>query len=348
MYVPGIYTNVSKSYANLNSKDALKRICGDIGLGFAENENSPNDRMTWINTNMSALYFIKTILQHSYQDDDSFFMGFIDKYYYLNYIEVNKQLKVEDLQRTFVTYADTRRSGLNQRAKDDASQKALEEETVVNYLTTEMAYSNLPNYVPEMNLISKQGDIIKHQGYKKKIFYYDHLASSRPPKEKFKDFFMSPLKSLDRSQNQFLVPDETSLAENTIKKWMNIDYGNAHPEWNASRLLNSHNLKELDKIQLRAVVDQINLQVIRGFTIPVYVSIQQAEKILKESEPIEKQPVKKEGDSEQLSKEAPDLQLTGYYYVSGAKYYYDSQRPVRFYTEFFLSRREWAPSKKVD
>jgi len=344
LYVPGIYANISRSYSGLNSKDALKKICGDLSLGFAENENTPNDKMTWINTNMSTLAFMQTIAQHAYQDDDSFFMTFIDKYYYLNYVEVNRQLKVEEAQKTFLTSARPLASGINQQLKDSPERAQLEEETMVNYLTTELEYKGKANYITSLNLISDQGQIVKSQGYKKHIFYYDHLKSTQTPSEKFKDFFMSPLKSIDRNQDQHLVPADQKLAENEIKKWMNIDYGNNHPEWNAARLLNAHNLKELDKIRLKVTLNNINFQAVKGFTVPIYISVQEAENTLKATKSTEEQDAKIKNENG-LGAQTFDAQLSGYYYVSGAKYYYVKLNPNGVYTELFLSRREWAPSK---
>jgi hypothetical protein len=347
LYVPGIYNNVSKSYANLNSKEALKRICEDLKLGFAENESSPNDKMTWININSGAYHFIQTIAKHAYQDDDSFFSVFIDKYYFLNYVEVNRQLKIEDPQLTFLTAANALASGISQKVKGDAVKKQLEEQTMINYLTTELEQSRSPNYITTLNLVSEQGQIIKRQGYKKNIFYYDHLKATQAPKEKFKDFFMAPLKSIDRNQTNYLVPTEESLAENKIKKWMNIDYGNNHPEWNAARLLNDHNLRELDKIKLRVTLNNINFQVVRGFTVPIYISIQEAERIRKATPSVDDQKAKEQAEQPDLRKQIPDQQLSGYYYVSSAKYHYDRLHPNGLYTELFLARREWKPSKKT-
>lgn len=350
LYVPGIYSNISRSYASLNSKDALKRICENLGLGFAENESTPNDKMTWINTNLSTLRFMKTILEHSYQDDDSFFTGFIDKYYYLNYVEVNKQLRADEADFTFVTAQRSLQKGFNQNAKDNAQTAAAEEATVANYLTTELQYKASNNYITSANLISDQGEVIKSQGYQKKIYYYDHLKSAQKPNEKFKDFFVESLKSVDRDPNFFLVPEEESLAKHTVKKWMNIDYGNAHPEWNASRLINSHNLKELEKIKLRVALKGINFQAIRGSMIPVFITVQRAEHIMKATEKLEDGDLTKstKPSNDKLSDQVIDLQLSGSYYISGARYHYDINHPEGFYTEFFLSRREWRPSKKTD
>jgi hypothetical protein len=349
LYVPGIYENISKSYAKLNSKDALKAICTKLSLGFAENESTPNDKMTWINVNMSTLNFMKSILEHAYQDDDSFFTGFIDKYYYLNYIEVNKQLLADEADQTFLSTPLATQKGFNQKVKDDPRTAELEEISTINYLTTEIERKGATNYIIAANLISEQGEVLKKQGYQKNIYYYDHLKSAKEPKEKFKDFYVEGLKSIDRDQNLFLVPEDEKLASHRIKKWMNIDYGNAHPEWNAARLINSHNLKELDKIKLRVALSGINFQAIRGSMIPVMVTVQRAENILKATEELgsEKDLTKDDRpDATTLADQVIDEQLTGYYYIKGAKYHYDINHPGGFYTEFFLARREWKPSKK--
>lgn len=349
LYIPNLYRNVSKAYAGLSSKNALKAICEELGLGFAENESSPNDKMTWINPNMSNLEFMKEVVEHAYQDDDSFFMGWIDKYYYFNYIEVNRQLKIGDLQRTFIAVANPLANDATQKSKESGRKAELEEETTINYLTTELNFKGAPNHVVEISMLSDQGSILKSHGYKKQIYYYDHLkAAQEDPSEKFTDFFMSPLRSLDRNEERFLIPEEESLADNTISKWINIDYGNTHPEWNAARLLNSHNLKELNKLKLKLKINHVNFQVLKGFSVPLLVTIQKAEEILKATDSDQDKQNKKSSSDYSLDEQLPDSQLTDYYYVQGAKYWYDRLDPNLLYTELFLTKRDWKPSKTID
>lgn len=344
LYIPNGYNNISRSYAGLNSKDALKKVCDELGIGFAENDCSPNDQMTWINSNMSSLQFIQHVSDHAYQDDDSFFNTFIDKYYYLNYIEVNRQLMLGEVEQTFVGYANALMYGINQKQKESGTTQEIQQETTDNYLTTEIRMKDKPNYISELSLVSNHGEIIKKQGYKKNIYYYDHLRKADGPDQKFIDFFMTPLKSIDRNPEDYLIPQEESLAENRTKKWMNIDYGNAHQEWNAARLTNSHNLKELEKIKLKVTLDNINYQAIRGFTIPVIVTVRQAEKLMKSGS----LPSGEESSSTNLKNETPDKQLSGFYYVIGAKYHFDPLNQRGFQTELFLARREWRPSNIID
>ena len=345
LYIPGLYNNSSKSFPELNSKDALKAVCDDLGLGFAENESSPNDKMTWVKHNMSYFDFIKEVANHAYQDDDSFFIVYIDKYYYLNYIEVNKQLKIEDPQETFLTSSNPLAKDLNQSKKLDAQREAIEDITIMNYLTTELRFKGKSNYITELSLLSDHGKILKTQGYKRKIYYYDSVKKSKDPSENFVDFYIEPTKSLDRDQSQYLISDDENLASNLlVKKWMDILYGNTHKEWNSSRLINTHNHNELDKLKIKVKLNHINFQVSKGYAVPVYISIRYAEKLFKAG-PSEAELSAK---SEKLGAELPDKQLTGHYFLSGAKYHYDSLDKNGLFTELFLSRREWQPSKIIE
>lgn len=92
LFIPRFYNNVSKSYASLTSKDALFKVAEELKIGFAENLVKPADSMTWLNFNTSPANFIKDVISHSYQDEDSFFTAFVNKEYCLNYINVNVQL----------------------------------------------------------------------------------------------------------------------------------------------------------------------------------------------------------------------------------------------------------------
>jgi len=345
LHVPNIYKNVSKSYANVSSRDALFAVAQELGLGFAENNNAPNDKMTWINPNTSYMDFIQAIARHAYEKEETFFTVFIDKYYILNYIEVNKQLKSSDFDTTLANYSEGIGADVNQAMRGDAKLKQ-KEAFIANYLTTEIRLRGTSNYISGLNLLGEQGEIIKMKGYRKQIYYYDHLRKiNSSPEEKIVSFYKEPIKSLDRPQNQYLIPEDQDLAQNTIKKWVGVDYGNSHPEYVGARLINAHNLSELNKIKLKVNIRGINFQVIRGSRIPVFITLQEAERMMKTSAADEANGLKK--SRKNLSEESFDEQLTGYYYVLGAKYYYDSLEADSLYTDLILARREWQPTKTI-
>ena len=48
MWIPNFYGEHCKSYTDLTSFDALMQLSQDLKLGFASNETSTSDKMTWI------------------------------------------------------------------------------------------------------------------------------------------------------------------------------------------------------------------------------------------------------------------------------------------------------------
>ena len=346
LYVPNLYKNVSKSYSNMTSKEALLQIAKELGLGFAENNCFPRDRMTWINPNMSYFDFIQSIVSHAYEKEDSFFTVFIDNYYILNFIEVNTQIESTDFDYTLSNYTEAIGSDFNQSTKNEVG-NLLDEDFIPNYLSSEFRLKGSSNYILELNLLGDQGEIIKNKGYRKKIYYYDHLRKiNSDPSEKIVSFYKEPIKSITRGQDQYLIPEDEALSKNQIVKWMSIDYGNTHPEYNAARLINHHNLSELHKINLKVKLRKINFQVMKGFRVPVFITLQEAERLFKTGATDESQDNAKAKDN--LFNETIDTQLSGYYYVLSAKYHYDELDRDGFYTELILARREWQPSKIIE
>ena len=339
LFVPRLYNNVSKSYSSMTSTDVLKKISEELGLGYVQNQFKTADSMTWINFNTSPSNFIKTVLSHSFQDEKSFFHGFISKELMITMVEVNTQLKGGDADTTFSSSTDPQKSAISQRQKDSPISSGLNEVPSVNYLTNKQSSANQPNYIYEANLISNQGKILKTEGYKKQIYYYDHLADG--DESKFKDFFVVPTNTDGATEESMLIPDDEGMDEVGNKKWMNINYGNTHPRWNAARVFNAHNLNEIEKIKLRILLNGINFQVIRGMTIPILMTQSMADRMFKEAGSTEPMDKTAGGNSE----ETIDTQISGWYYVKEAKYVYDEKNKQRFYTELILARREWNPNK---
>ena len=71
----------------------MNEVARDLKLGFNTNITNTNDQMKWSNMNKENYSFIKDITGKSYIDDNSFLTSFIDYYYNLNYINVEKALQ---------------------------------------------------------------------------------------------------------------------------------------------------------------------------------------------------------------------------------------------------------------
>jgi hypothetical protein len=342
LFIPRLHNNVSRSYPNVTSKEALQQVCTELGLGFFENDYTPNDAMTWINFSTSPLNFVKHISEHAYQDDDSFFTSFISKELMLSLIEVNAQVIPDESDLTFMSSVDSLLADSDQTQKNSQAKAEVNEQTVINFLTTLPGYKEKSNYIYEASLVSDQGNVLRSAGYKKKIYYYDHFEPDEAKKKK--EFFTVPLSSPGAADQVALVPQNEGMTEIGHKKWMNINYGNTHEHWNAARVFNFHNMLELEKLQLRVKLKGINFNVVRGSSIPIVITMKMAEKLRKEANLEEK-------DENALNREsvsdAIDSQLSGKYYVKGAKYHFDSKEKMFFTTELILAKREWTPSKTI-
>lgn len=78
------------SYKGTSYK-VLKKISKELGLGFNSNINNTDDEMAWNKKSQSYGDFIKEITRHSFISDSSFTKTYIDYYYSLNYVDLEKE-----------------------------------------------------------------------------------------------------------------------------------------------------------------------------------------------------------------------------------------------------------------
>ena len=68
----------------------LETVVRDLEIGLATNVDSTDDNQARIQAYDSYFDFIKSIVDDSYISDDAFVKFYIDQYYYLNFIDINK------------------------------------------------------------------------------------------------------------------------------------------------------------------------------------------------------------------------------------------------------------------
>lgn len=342
LYIPKLHHHSSKSYSEMSSKDTLLTIAKESDIGFAMNDFSTNDNMTWINSNKSRAKFIQEVSKHAYLDDSTFFNSFIDKYYHLNFINVVEQLNpTHEMISTFLENADSGIFEMNQRQLKQKNTQ-IEEATSEIVLSNHEKLKQSPNYILNHSLTGDMGRILKTKGFKRKIYYYDHTLGD----QKFTDFYMDPIKikGYESREDRALDPSDSNLKETEVRKWMGIHYGNTHPEWNAAVLINDHNNGELNKVKLKATTTGINLTVTRGSGVNVVMFTPGAERVAADRYRTD---VNREGDisannSMEFDSLVPNDVLSGRYYIAGAKYIYDSSSETGEYsTEFHLAKVNW-------
>ena len=167
LFIPGIYTNISKSYGELTSSEALFRVCQDLGLGFQSNQTSPSDSMKWINPNWNSKEFMKHIASHAYQDDQTFFDSFIDKYYHLNYIDANLQLE-QDGEFDNTIFTGNKDYNISEDIQTELTKQA---QVTPSGLMENPRVKSGTNAIMERHLVTENGDILMANGFKKRIYY---------------------------------------------------------------------------------------------------------------------------------------------------------------------------------
>lgn len=339
LFIPGIYTNLSKSYGELTSRDALFRVCEDLGLGFQSNQVSPSDAMKWINPNWNSKEFMKHIASHAYQDDQTFFEVFVDKYYHLTYVDANIQLEQDgEFDNTIFTGND------DYDISGDVSVDFTKQIQVVpSGLLENPRIKKGTNVIKERHLVTENGDILLSDGFRKRIYYYDGQSDEQDPIDKLTDFYIQPIvsrKPIRRERD--LEPVNEDLKKTEVRKWMSVQYKNVHRNFSAAKAINSHNIKELNKIKLKVKTSGINSTSIRGMRVPV--GIYETDTVYKykrawDGETDKQSEVNTNGDEIHYNE-----YLSGVYYSTGNRYLYE--KGEGFMTEITLSKRDWVPNPK--
>ena len=334
LYVPNLYNNVSKAYPDMTSFDALRKIAEELGLGFASNEEKPNDKMTWLSPNINYKGLIKRIVDFAYKDDSSFFTCFIDRYYMLNYVNVEKIMQATDLDETLI--------GLNQ-AMLGQTRLNYSNEKEVDYSTPAIV-TNHPNakqsdgFIISYGFMSEHGQVLKEEFIRKRAIWYDHNKE-----QDILSFFQEPITRQTPVQGQeYQLTQLDDFKKGEIVKWLGIDYHNAHKNYKFARLINDHNNRELDKNLLKVTLRGFNGSLMRGQKVLTAIFVDRTEQLSIETN-------SQDIPSGSLDRSTyVDEYTTGQYYIKEIVYKY---RPVgpenknRFVTELWLARKEWKPSK---
>lgn len=71
----------------------LKKVAKKLNLGYNSNITNSDDSMKWRKRGINYQSFLKYVTSHSYVSDDSFLMCYIDFYWCLNYVDLEKEWK---------------------------------------------------------------------------------------------------------------------------------------------------------------------------------------------------------------------------------------------------------------
>jgi hypothetical protein len=261
MDVSDLYVKNFKSIANKTSFMALKSIAEEIGMGYNSNIDDTDDAMTWINTGGRTSDFIEHITESSYKSDECYIISYIDYYYNLNFIELEKELN-----RDIKNELGVSNIGLEEIAK--IPDKSRVEKM---FLTNDNSMRASVSFFSDYRIINNSTGVSILEGYLTRLNFYDHLK---------KELLIFDVDSITSPGDKTIIMKGTPQDENFFNKNINLVYNgkldadNAHKNYNYSYYQNIRNLVEFEKICIEITLPNPNYNLIRFQKVAIIISNQ--------------------------------------------------------------------------
>jgi len=359
LFIPGMSSaKLNLSYEG-TSFEAMKDCAKALGLGFATNEDNTDDKQIWISGRAKMQEYIAKTVKRSWKDEKSFFDVWIDIYYNLNLINVNKQLMQSEDNvdiAVWLNNIDHEYTFGNSANKAAQSEIAKVFSNYANYKTSSF-------YITTWKPINRSSSITFDIGTKTsgQMFEHNNALFVDESAKKFWSLNMEPIYDEDKSTSHILLrgranrdpknPDESMQANYSYmdlyesRPWMGIQYtisnpnddnlkwdGNHHKNYLRAGAQNVINNKELDKLNVYVTVNGTNANVIKGDKMPIAIV---------RSDRVEAALIDKQSKGHDLV----DKFYSGWYYVKGFTINWNKSRSAsiisNFSQTFILTRREW-------
>lgn len=325
--IPELHVDTIRDFPKKSVWDCMKEIAGDLGLGFASNVESTNDVMTRICPDITLMDFLQNDLTATaYFNDDSFFVCYIDQYYYLCLVEVNQLLiKNNDFDKI------TNTTWKVDHGADDPEDKPF----LVDFiLSNHQDLSATANYIVSYGLVNNTGEISMKSGYRNYLQWYDKAE------KKLAQTFIETLNDSEATNEKIILKGRDG--EDHTKQTKNIYLGdyfkdNVHKDYYFAKVNNFYNEEELFKINLNVGLNTINTVLTRYKIVPV--QIVNKDYSIRDWENAERSD--NDGNKEDYS---INRLLSDFYVAIGLTYIYDTGSKT-FLTKAILSKREFLKIK---
>lgn len=301
--LPELFNEKISSYGKISSFDTLKKIAKDLKLGFATNETLTNDIMCRICPSISLMDFIQNdIIPSMYKDDNSFFKVFIDQFYYLNIIEINKMIVTDgELQKI---------TSIKEIALGDVMNGEEDDGTLEEFFLHNIDDFGKTNYIT--NYTNKNGIGSSISGIGSKLY----LQMYEKTDEEFKEFYIKPLLT-EGSKEKYKTNEITDEIVKTVH-FGEQDTINVHKNYFAAKSLNEINITSLLNYQLSVTLTTINPAIRCFMQIPIIIQNRDVDKFLHDDPDDEDNDIKY---NEKLKKDIViDRFVSGFYISTKIRY----------------------------
>lgn len=334
--IPKLYKHISKAYKG-NSSDVLIKIAEELSLGYASNEKSTNDYMTWISPNIDYKTFIKQVVNSAWLNEEDYFDCWIDQYYNINFINLRKQFDntysgLETMKIPFIY--DERNNIL-----PDTEVKEIEFPLL---LTNRRSLKQSPLFITSFLLEHNAGNINNDLGYYQEIQFYDDQIIKDKPQDKYIKYLIESVTNKNLKDRDILHKGRINeyIYKEEIKKTYvgTIYFENVHSNFHQAQIQNILNRNDSNKLIFKVKNRMWTPFIYRGQSLPVLMVL---ENTWTTGEDQRFSPEEGAAYTYALpaDKETPNLFLSGTYVVMGIIIEYTPSEG--FYQTLLLSKKEW-------
>lgn len=236
-----------KSYTG-TSVEVLRQIAKELELGFNSNIERSDDSMKWTNTGKTSEEFITEIVKHGYISDSSFVGAYIDFYYCLNYVDIEKEW-VRNNKEDVCLISTGVASNAVQNSGDEATK------LVKFILTNDKSESGTPLYIMKYDLVNSSTEKSITKGQFTISKFYDTSSKS---------FLIFNVDSLTTENNDNVIlkggpKDKKELETNFRTRFLGrFDMENVHKNYLYAETQNKTNFDNLSRIGLNLQMPNAN------------------------------------------------------------------------------------------
>lgn len=247
-----------KSYQD-TSYNVMYNFAQDAGLGFCSNVDSSNDKMNWISPQMRGFNFLQDVTSKAWVGESGFVWSFVDLYYNLNYIDIEKCLSQEIKNIKWIN------STVYENAKLAGQHSDL---ITIPFLTNEPSMRGNNNYFTAEKVLNQSTDISLKKGYLRNVFYYDVDGNWSNKAGSLNIYGLDTITSKGTNNNAVYLKGEPGstdfYSKNQTQHWLgSIDTANMHPDFLWAKMQNKENVTDLQKIPLQIYLPTPNFNLRR-------------------------------------------------------------------------------------
>lgn len=334
------------------SVDVIRKIADELQLGYATNfTEKTNDEMIWICPWMNYKDFLQHISERAWLNEESFFRIFIDIYYNINFIEVNRQLdNTKEFDESLAILTDD----LFREYIPEFQGNKLPSVKNDLILSNHLAVEGFNVYVDQYELDNRSSKISYENGYSRKVYYYDHTLKTI---EEINSIDANPLATHGTEDKKIRLRgkiNEDYHLKHIERSWTGAQYsnpiGNVHQKYNLSKEQNDVNNIELEKLKMFSHLKWWNPALLRGARVPLIIFL--FGEIGKLAPYMNSDEFNLVNDSNTQNPTSGasftvDRFKSGFYYVEGFKISY-SPLTSKIDQHLVLTRREWGVPQDKD